>query len=211
MRRHRATSCARCTNSERALGKPGEEVRGRRTFRLLILQGVLHGERHLRSHGQQNPQVVRRKRVQGRVIHGQHAHHAIQSLQGNRQRRRQNRVFLRVGAVACFYLRIAIDDGLAVLRHPSAQAFAHADFQRRQDAKVFAAHQFRQQPAIAVHVYGDGVVGNQLAQPHRQHRKRLAQAQRVSQILAQLEHGLRLLPGRCDRRQEVGLVRRVVD
>ena len=148
------------------------------------------------------------ERVAVGLIHRQHANHAVQSFQRHDQRRLQRRMFSRIDDVSRFHLRIAVHDRLAVCRHPSAQSLAHSDLQRRQHAEVFSAHQFRQQPAIAIYEHGDRIVGNHAPQPHRQHRKRFAQAQRHAQILAQLKHGLRFLPGRGNRGQKVRVVHR---
>ena len=52
----------------------------------------------------------------------------------------------------------------------------------------------------ALHIDGDGIVGHQPPQLHREHRQGFAQAERSAQVLAQFEQGLRFLPRRRDRR-----------
>ena len=86
MRRHRATSCARCMNSERALGKPGQEIGSRRTFRLLILQGILYRKRNFRSDCQKNSQIVGSESILRSLVHGKHAHHSIKPFERHRER-----------------------------------------------------------------------------------------------------------------------------
>ena len=142
------------------------------------------------------------------VVHGEHTHHTSQSLQGNGQGRLQGCIFFWIGAVTRFHLGVSVDDGFAILGNPPAQALAYANFQRRQKFKILSAYQLRQQPAVAVNVYGNGVVMNQFAQAHRQHGQGFTEAQRISQVLAQLEHGLGLLPCGSDRSQKVRFDRR---
>src|ERR1700728_959704 len=193
-------------NEQRArVGQAGQEIGGGGTLGLLILQRVLHGKSNFGSHRQQNSQIVRRESILVRVVHCQHAHYAVQAFQRNRQRRRQGRKFFRIRAVSRFHLWISVDDRFAILRHPSAQPFAHANFQRRQDAEILSTYKFRQQPAITVYENGDRIVVNQLAQAHRQHGKRFAKAERIAEVLTQLEHRLRLLPSRRDRGKKVSL------
>ncbi len=148
--------------------------------------------------------MIRREGVAIGLVHGQHADHSIQTFERHNQRRLQRGVLSGIDDVAVFDLRIAIHDRLAVLRDPSAQSLAHLDFQRGEHAEIFSADQFGQQPAIAIHEHGNRVIGNHAAQAHRKHGEGFAQAQRDAEILAELEHGLRLLPRRGNRGEEVG-------
>ena len=128
-----------------------------------------------------------------RLIHGQHSHHSVQAFERNRERGLQ-RVLPGFHDVARFDLRIAVHDRFAVLCHPSTEAFAHPELERRQRFEIFPADQLRQEPAVAVHKYRDGIVRDHASQPHGEHGQCFAQAQRHSEILAELEHRLRFLP-----------------
>ena len=64
--------------------------------------------------------MIRRESVAVRVIHGQHADHAIQAFQRHDQRRLQRGVLSGIDDISSFDLRISVHDGLAVFRHPSA-------------------------------------------------------------------------------------------
>src|ERR1035437_5322070 len=101
---------------------------------------------------------------------------------------------------------ISIDDGPCILRDPSAEAGSHRDLQRRQQPEIVTAYEFRQQQIALADECDDRVVRNQLPKPHCNQRERLIQAQGVSKILAQFKERVRLLPGRRDGGEEVGLV-----
>src|SRR5260221_6478709 len=96
-------------------------------------------------------------------------------------------------------LRVAVHDWLAVFSHPSAQAFADPNLERGQHAEVFSTHQFRQEPAISIDEYRDGIVRNHASKTHRQHRQCFAQTQRHAAILAEFKHGLSFLARWGDR------------
>ena len=78
--------------------------------------------------------------------------------------------------------------------------------QRREQTVVVPAHQLGNQFLSALYIDGDGVVGHQPPELHREHRQGLAQAERSAQVLAQFEQGLRFLPRRRDRRKECGFL-----
>ena len=209
MRRQRVTSCARCTNNDRALGRPV------RKSVVAELSACWYFNAFSTDSATFEATASKIRKWSG--VNASCAEWYIASTpttpfnpcSGTTSADNMRRG-LGIGDIAFFHLRIAIDDGLAILRHPTAQTFPYTNFQGRENPKVFSAHQFRQEPSIAVHENRDRIVRNQLAQPHRQHRKGFAQAQRISQILAQIEHSLRLLPRRCDRGKEVVLILRTV-
>ena len=97
----------------------GEVIRGGRVFRLLILQRVLHRQRHLGADSQQDAQVIGSKRVSFRVIKRKHADHAGQTFQGNRECGSQGAELGWIVQVSGLDRRVAIDDGLLVLCDPS--------------------------------------------------------------------------------------------
>ena len=147
--------------------------------------------------------MIRRESVAFASIHGQHADHAVQPFERHSESRRRVVNFRGIATYPASACGIAIDDRLAFFRHPAAQSFADANVQRREQAEVVAAHQFGQQPAVRSEEHGHRIVRNHLAQTHGKHGKRFAQAERVAQILAEFEHGLRFLARRRDGGEEV--------
>ena len=130
------------------------------------------------------------------TVHGQHADHAIESFKRHGENGAQRGEFCGIAHISGFGLGIAIDDQLAFFGDPAAQPFSKTDIQRRELPEVIAAHQFGQQPAVLQKKYGHRIVMNHFAQPHGKHGERFAEAERVAEILAELEHGLRFLARR---------------
>jgi hypothetical protein len=67
---------------------------------------------------------------------------------GTASSRTQGREFRGIADISGFSFGIAIDDRLALFGDPAAQAFSHANVQRREQAEVVAAHQFGRQLSI---------------------------------------------------------------
>src|ERR1019366_10388902 len=78
------------------VGKTRQVIGDREILRLLILERVLHGERHLGTYRQQNAQVVGCKKVLFGMVEGDHSNHTLQALQRNRQGRSQGAVLGRI-------------------------------------------------------------------------------------------------------------------
>ncbi len=132
------------------VGQSGQVVGDRRTLGLLVLQGILDGQRHLRADRQQDAQVIGSEGVGFRVIKRQHADHAGQPFQRNRQRRAQRAELGRIVQISGLDRWIAVDDRLPVLRHPARKTAAQRNAQRREQAVIVAADLFRNQflPAL---------------------------------------------------------------
>ena len=131
----------------------------------------------LGADGEQNTQVVTRESVLLRTIESEHANGAIQAFERYCQRGPQRAEFTRIAHVAGFYRWIAIENGLAILSHPSGETFAHGDFEGREQAEVLTVHVLRHQFLVAHHIDGDGVVWHQALQADRNHGKSLVQAE----------------------------------
>ena len=89
--------------------------------------------------------MVRSEGIGFRVIKREHAHHAGQSFQRNRQRRAQRAELGRIVQISRLDRGIAVDDGFAVLRHPAGEALPQRNAQRREQAEVVAADMLRNQ------------------------------------------------------------------
>ncbi len=68
---------------------------------------------------------------------------------------------------------------------------------------ILAGDVFRDQHVVAPNPDGQRVMRNDFAQPHRQHRQRFIQAERISQILRDLKQRLHFLPRGGDGIEEV--------
>ena len=84
---------------------------------------------------------------------------------------------------------------------------SHRDAQRSKQPEVIAIHIFRHQFVAMPDVDGNRIVGHRPTQLHRKHRKRFAQAERGSEVLAEFEKSLRFLACRCDRTEKTALRR----
>src|SRR6516164_4993039 len=93
-------------------------------------------------------------------------------------------------AVGCFNRRVAVQNRFAVLRNPASQSLAYGYLKRRQDAKVVTNYVFGNQLVIAQQVDGRSVVRHELSQAGSYQREGFMQAQRASQITAELEQSL---------------------
>ena len=112
--------------------------------------------------------------------------------------------------ISRFDRRIAVDDRLPVLRHPAGKSVADRNAQRREQTVVVAVHIFGNQFVFALDVDGDGVVGHHRLELDGEYRKRFAETERSTQILAQFEQRLRFLPSGGDGGQERGLASGVI-
>ena len=167
------------------------------------LQRVLDGERELGNDGQQNAQMILGEGVAFAVIQRQHAHRPVQADQRHRQRAAHGGELGFVVQIARFDRRIAVDDRFAILRHPAREALAERNFERGEQAEVFAVDIFGAQLVVAQNIDRQRIVGDHALQPDRQQRQRLVQAERIAQILRQLEEVLHFLAGGGDGGQEV--------
>ena len=141
------------------------------------------------------------------VIERQHTDDPVQSFERHRQRATESAEFARIVQIAGLHRRIAVDDRLAVFRHPSRESLPKRDLERREQAEVFAVDIFRHKDVVLADVDRQRVVRDHAPQADRQHRESLVQAERVSQILRELEQRLHFLARCCDRLQEVDLIR----
>ena len=109
-----------------------------------------------------------------------------------------------------FQRRVAIQHRLAILRHPSGQAFSQWNSQRCKQTEVVSVHIFRKQFISPNNVGCNRVIGHKALQPSAEHRKSLAQAQRVAQVLGKLKERLRFVARCGNRRKESSLVPGVI-
>ena len=58
------------------IGQPGQIIGGRRALRLLILQRIFNGQRHLRTDGQQNAKMVGGEGIVLQLVEREHGHHS---------------------------------------------------------------------------------------------------------------------------------------
>src|ERR1700758_2385719 len=96
------------------------------------------------------------------VIHREDADDPVQTLQRHDEGGLKKSVLSGVGGVSCLNLWIAIYDWPGIFSDPTAQSFSDSDFKGRQRTEILTADELRQQPAIAIHEDGDGVVRNHL-------------------------------------------------
>ena len=118
---------------QRARIRKSSEIVGRRgAFGLLIFQRILDGQPHLRTDSQQNSQMVGGERIPLCQVKGKHSDHAGDSLERNRQRRAQGAELRRIVQISRLNRWIAVDNRLAILRHPAGQSMPQRNSQGRE-------------------------------------------------------------------------------
>ena len=169
------------------IGKPGHVVGSGGVFGLLELQSVFDRQRHLGHDRQQDPQMIVGEGVAFGLVQRQHADRSVHSDQRHRQRAAHGGVPRFVIHVAGLHGRIAVDDGLAILRHPTRKSLPERNFERREQPQVLAVDVLGAQRFPAQHVDRDRVVGDHALQPDGQQRHGFVEAERISQVLSQFE------------------------
>src|SRR5690349_15257402 len=122
-----------------SVGKSSKVVSRGRVFGDAIFQCVLDGEAEFGTDGKQNTQMIFSESILLSSIESEHRDNSRNALERHGQRGTQRAVLGRIIQVSGLDRRIAIQDGLAVLRYPSGQAFAKRNSQRRKEAEVVAA------------------------------------------------------------------------
>ena len=177
------------------IGQAGQVIGGCGTFCLLVLERILDGERHLAADREQNAQVIGGEGIAFATIQRENANHSGDALQRHRQRRAQGAELRRIVQVSRFDRRVAVNDRLAIVRHPAGESLADGDAQRREKAVVIPVYIFGNQFVLALDVDGNGIVGHHRFQFHGEHGESFGQTQGSAEILAEFEQRLRFLPG----------------
>src|SRR5207302_6446896 len=113
---------------------------------------VLDGQRHLRSNGKQDSQVVRSESVRFGLVKGQYADHAAQAFEREGESRAQGAEFHGIVQIAGLDRRVAVDNRLAILCDPSRETLPYGYAQRFKQTEVVAVNVLRIEHVVAAHV-----------------------------------------------------------
>ena len=94
--------------------------------------------RQTRANHQERVQVVPRKSISISMVKGQNSNDTERALKRDGQARLEITALAWVVQVVRLHRRVAVNDGLAILRHPSRKPLPQRDSQRREKLRFFA-------------------------------------------------------------------------
>ena len=106
------------------IGQPRQVVGGGGVLHGLVLQGVLDGKPQLGAYGEENAEVIWGERIPLPPVETQHADGPLHSFQRHGQRGKRQRRGTESFQEAGLHQGVSVNDGFALFRHPTTQAFA---------------------------------------------------------------------------------------